>query len=261
MSKGIGANVCVYAGCGFRSHDKSPWANEITKTKLQTNTQTRSLHKHAVAGSGASRPNLFCNQTVHRYGLSFTVRFAFIISYHNSSTWLSSVTRSSVSPVTLIRHCHRCKKKVHRAGSFFAVLFTDCISCRAMSKWLFAVTRNQKSRFTQKFFKTKSASCLRCRKVVGLLRTFHGDELSKKSTVTNVNFTLRFVNGNLSRSAWPATFVFLQWCLFEAASCPTKRKGRTKIKLYTNSSRHHCRNILLCAVFSTRILFSICRDI
>jgi len=30
-------NVCVYAGCGFRSHDKSPWANEITKTKLQTN--------------------------------------------------------------------------------------------------------------------------------------------------------------------------------------------------------------------------------
>ena len=40
--------TCVYGGCGFRSHDKSPWANEITKTKLQTNTRARSLHKHAV---------------------------------------------------------------------------------------------------------------------------------------------------------------------------------------------------------------------
>jgi hypothetical protein len=102
----ITANVCVYAGCGFRSHDKSPWANEITKTKLQTNTQARSLHKHAVAGSGASTLNLFCNQTVHRFGLSFTVRFAFLISYHDSSMCLFSVTRSPVSAVTLIRHCH-----------------------------------------------------------------------------------------------------------------------------------------------------------
>ena len=42
----------------------------------------------------------------------------------------------------------------------------------------------------------------------------------KKSTVTHVNFTLRFVNGNLSRSAWPATCVFLLWCASEAASCP-----------------------------------------
>jgi len=215
-------NVCVYAGCGFRSHDKSPWANEVTKTKLQTNTQTRSLHKHTVAGSGASTPNLFCNQPVHRYGLSFTVRFAFTIYYHESSTCLPAVTRSPVSPVTLIRHCHRCKKKVHRAESFFAVLFTDCTSCCAKSKRLFAVTRNRKSRFTQKFFKTKSANCPRCRDIFGLLRTFHGDKLSKKSTVTHVNFTPGFVNGNLSRSAWPATFVFLQWCLLEAASRPTK---------------------------------------
>ena len=146
--RGIVHNVCVYAGCGFRSHDKSPWANEITKNKLQTNTQTRSLHKHAVAGSGASTPNLFCNQTVHRHGLSFTVRFTFTTSCHDSSTWLFSFTRRPVSLVTLILHCHRCKKKVHRAGSFSAVLFTDCISCCAKSKWLFAVTRNRKSRFT-----------------------------------------------------------------------------------------------------------------
>lgn len=107
----LAGNVCVYAGCGFRSHDKFPWANEITKTKLQTNTQARSLHKHAVAGSGASTPHLFCNQTVHRYGLSFTVPFTFTTSCHDSSTWLFSVTRRPVSPVTLIRHCHRCKKK------------------------------------------------------------------------------------------------------------------------------------------------------
>jgi hypothetical protein len=111
------------------------------------------LHKHAVAGSGASTPNLFCNQPVHRHGLSFTVRFAFIISYHDSSTCLFPFTRRPVSPVTLIRHCHRCKKKVHRAGSFFAVLFTDCTSCCAMSKWLFAVTRNRKSSITEKLFK------------------------------------------------------------------------------------------------------------
>ncbi len=103
-------NVCVYAGCGFRSHDKSPWANEITKTKLQTNTQARSLHKHAVAGSGASTPNLFCNQTVHRYGLSFTVPLTFTTSCHDSSTCLPAVTRSPVSPVTLIRHRHMCQK-------------------------------------------------------------------------------------------------------------------------------------------------------
>ena len=103
--------TCVYAGCGFRSHDKSPWANEITKTKLQTNTQARSLHKHAVAGSGASTPNVFCNQTVHRHVLSFTVPFTFTTSCHDSSTWLFSFTRRPVSPVTLIRHCHRCKKK------------------------------------------------------------------------------------------------------------------------------------------------------
>ena len=111
------------------------------------------MHKHAVAGSGASTPNLFCNQPVHRHGLSFTVRFAFIISYHDSSTWLFSVTRRPVSPVTLIRHCHRCKKKVHRAECYFFVLFTDCISCRFMSKWLFAVTRNQKSPITKNFLK------------------------------------------------------------------------------------------------------------
>ncbi len=85
-------------------------ANEITKTKLQTNTQTRSLHKHAVAGSGASTPNLFCNQPVHRHGLSFTVRFTFIISFHDSSTCLFSVARRPVSPVTLIRDCHMCEK-------------------------------------------------------------------------------------------------------------------------------------------------------
>ena len=111
MSRGLAHNVCVYAGCGFRSHDKSLWANEITKTKLQTNTQARSLHKHAVAGSGASTPILFGNQTVHRYRLSFTVRFAITICYHDSSTCFFSVARRPVSPVTLIRHCHRCKKK------------------------------------------------------------------------------------------------------------------------------------------------------
>ena len=132
LSNGLAPNVCVYAGCGFRSHDKSPWVNEVTKTKLQTNMQTRSLHKHAVAGSGASTPNLFCKQPVHRYGLSFTVRFAFIISYHNSSTCLFSVARRPVSPVT------------------------------------------------KNFLKIKSATCPRCRKVVGLLRTFHGDEHFKK---------------------------------------------------------------------------------
>ncbi len=96
-----------------------------------------------------------------------------------------------------------------------------------MSKWLFAVTRNRKSRFTQKFFKTKSASCPRCRKVVGQLQIFHGDELSKKSTVTHVNFLPRFVNGNLSQSAWPATFVFMQAAVFEAT---TSSRGQTKLQ-------------------------------
>ena len=69
------------------------------------------MHKHAVAGSGASTLHLFCNQTVHRYGLSFTVRLTLIISYPDWSTCLFSVARRPVSPVTLIRHCHRCKKK------------------------------------------------------------------------------------------------------------------------------------------------------
>ena len=85
------------------------------------------MHKHAVAGSGALTPHLFCNQPVHRYGLSFTVRFSFTICYHDSSTCLFSVTRSPVSPVTLIRHCHRCKKIVHRAGSYLFVQFTESI--------------------------------------------------------------------------------------------------------------------------------------
>ena len=53
-----------------------------------------------------------------------------------------------------------------------------------------------------------------------------------------------FVSPNCP-SAWLLTFVLLQWCLSEAASCPTKRKRSTKIKIYINSSRHHCRNILL----------------
>ena len=136
LSNGLAPNVCVYAGCGFRSHDKSPWVNEVTKTKLQTNTQTRSLHKHAVAGSGASTPNLFCNQTVHRYGLSFTVRFTFIISYRDSSTCLFSVARRPVSAVTLIRHCHMCKKKS-------TVPEVSLLSCLLTA--LLAVTRPEKS--------------------------------------------------------------------------------------------------------------------
>jgi len=206
----LACNVCVYAGCGFRSHDKSPWANEVTKTKLQTNNQARSLHKHAVAGSGASTPNLFCNQPVHRYGLSFTVRFAFIISYPDSSTCLFFVARRPVSPVTLIRHCHVYQKKStvpevtslsNLLKAFFLPRHVQVVVC--------CHPKPKKSDHRKKF-NTKSVCCPRCRKVVGLLRTFHGDELSKKSTVTNVNFTLRFVNGNLSRSAWPATFVLLQ---------------------------------------------------
>ena len=158
----------------------------------------------------SSTPNLFCNHPVHSHGLSFTVRFEFIISCHDSSTCLPAVTRSPVSPVTLICFFQRCKKKVYRAGCYFSVLFTDCISCRVMSKWLFAVTRSRKSPVTKNFLKIKSATCPRCRKVVGLLRNINGDELSKKSAVTHVNFTPRFVNDNLSRSAWPATFVFMQ---------------------------------------------------
>ena len=56
------------------------------------------------------RQTYFVTKQVHRYGFSFTVRLTLIISYHDSSTWLFSVTRRPLSPVTLIRHCHRCKK-------------------------------------------------------------------------------------------------------------------------------------------------------
>ena len=134
-----------------------------------------------------------------------------------------------------------------------------------MSKWLFAVTRNRKSRFTQKFFKTKSANCPRCRKVVGLLRTFHGDELSKKSTVTHVNFLPRFVNGNLSQSAWPATFVFAMWPASEAARCPANTKVVFIKILKFNLSPGHSAN-MLCLLHNyfinilTEIIFAPCKD-
>ena len=70
-------------------------------------------------------------------------------------------------------------------------------------------------------------------------------------------------------TAWRATFVFLQWWAFEAASCPAACpelrgviKRRTKIKLITYISPHHCANILLVAVwpsphFIRSLLFSL----
>ena len=186
MSRGLAHNVCVYAGCGFRSHDKSLWANEITKTKLQTNTQARSLHKHAVAGSGASTQTYFVTKqsTVTGCHLQSSLHLQFLTTTR-PRVWSLSSEAQSVGLhlfVTVI-----CAKKVHRAGCYFSVLFTDCISCRVMSKWLFAVTRSRKSPVTKNFLKIKSATCPRCRKVVGLLRNIHGDELSKNSAVTHVN--------------------------------------------------------------------------
>src|SRR5690606_25279740 len=52
-------------------------------------------------------------------------------------------------------------------------------------------------------------------------------------------------------TALPATFVFAQWWLFEAATVRVGKRCRINV-LYTLTSRHHCANILLWPVILVR---------
>ena len=152
----------------------------------------------------------FCNQTVHRYWLSFTVRFAFIISYHNSSTCLIAVTRSPVSPVTLIRHCQMCQKSPPCRMLFLCPVYLQHLLLRHVQVVVRCHPKPKKSNH-RKHSKQSPRPVRGAAKLSACCELSTETNLKKKSTVTHVNFTLRFVNGNLSRSAWPATLVHIQF--------------------------------------------------